>query len=231
MFNKLDGINDLVYGNLDRDSHSYMDEDNVFTKLFSQYSQIPFPTPDETYTEVSNLEQLQIKYLKKENWSKYREFMEVCDMDITEVFRNFCGKLGIEYKEMYLTKIQEKLGGLVMQLKHHYNRPRPYQFAYYSGQTNFHNFNTISGNTPAYPSGHSCQSWFMCNIIAFHNPTYKEQLLKLGHRIAHTREVMGVHYASDTAFGRQIANSLMKQPEIQKTYFTKRKQQIIGKDN
>ena len=120
MFKKLNGITDLVYGNLDRDSQTYLEKDNVFTRLFSQYSQIPYPTPDETYLEVSKLEQLQIKYMQKENWERYKDFMEVCDMDITEIFRNYCGKIGIEYKEVYLTKIQEKLGGLVMQLKHHY---------------------------------------------------------------------------------------------------------------
>ena len=114
------------------------------------------------------------------------------------------------------------MGGLIMKLKSFYNRPRPFQLAYYTNQ-DFHNFNTISGNHPSYPSGHSAQSRFICRIIAFHNPEQKEEIMRLGRRIAKTREIMGVHYQSDTTFGNEIADGLAEVKEIKDIYFNDKK--------
>ena len=106
-----------------------------------------------------------------------------------------------------------------MQLKKHYNRARPYQIAYYTGQ-DLHPFNTITGNTPAYPSGHAMQSRFLLKIVAFNFPKYKDEIKKLANDIAFTRIVMGVHFQSDNDFGFKIADKLATYPQIIDKYFT-----------
>lgn len=212
-------FSDLKYGNLNRESVSYLNEENVFTALFDDFINNPYPHLDETANEINYLMELQEQAINKPTWNKYKKFMEFCDEDMEVVFKKEFNKLGIVYKEQYLTKIQDKLGGLIMRLKKYYNRPRPYQCAYYTKQPDFHNFNTISGNHPSYPSGHASQSLFVCKVVAFHNPDKKEELMRLAHRIGKTREVMGVHFPSDTKFANQIIKSLCQNKTIRDIYF------------
>jgi len=214
---KIEKPKHLVYGNLDRDSLEYLKEENVFTNLYDKFIKFPYPNIVKTFDEINDLIDLQNKAIKKKTWENYAKFMYEVDESIDDLFMKECNKLGIEYKQQYLNKIQDKLGGLVMRLKQYYNRPRPYQVAYYTDQ-DFHNFNTFSGNTPAYPSGHATQSYFTALIISHHNPEHSQSLLKLAERITKAREVMGVHYASDSYFGKTIAESLCKHKSIKDIY-------------
>ena len=118
----------------------------------------------------------------------------------------------------YLENIQETLGVLIMRLKQHYNRARPYQVAYYTNQ-NLHPFFTASGNTPAYPSGHAAQGRFLCKVIAHHYPEKGKDLLKLSHKIANSRIALGVHFPTDNKFGFEIADTLATIPAIRGKYF------------
>jgi acid phosphatase (class A) len=127
-------------------------------------------------------------------------------------------ELGIEYHlgeeyANYINSIRDDVSSLVLRLKSYYNRPRPYQLAYYS-DLSFNPFETITGNSPAYPSGHACQSYLAVMVVADRYPEKKKELLDLGKRIADTRLVLGVHYPSDNIFGKHIAAELFKNPAI-----------------
>ena len=98
---------------------------------------------------------------------------------------------------------------IIVKLKQHYNRPRPYQFAYYSEQ-NFHPFETITGNSPSYPSGHALQGYFLCSLLAKKYPQHKTRLDLFAEMIAESRVALGVHYPSDNAFSKEISNKLMQ---------------------
>jgi membrane-associated phospholipid phosphatase len=81
----------------------------------------------------------------------------------------------------------------VMYYKHKFNRPRPSQLR------------------PSFPSGHSTQSHliahFLERAIGIKHPAY-ELLHPLGNRIAINREVMGLHYRSDSVAGEELAEKL-----------------------
>ena len=144
--------------------------------------------------------------------------------DIKKLIYRRLREIGLEWSPKnsnQLEQIQEECGTLVMNLKKHYNRARPFQMAHYTGQ-DLHPFNTISGQSPAYPSGHAFQSRFLLKIVAFNFPQYKDKIKKLAEDIAFTRIVMGVHFPSDNKFGFDIADKLATYPQIRDKYFTRK---------
>jgi len=59
----------------------------------------------------------------------------------------------------------------------------------------------------SFPSGHSLQSWLMSLFLQEVLPDYKKELYWLATRVAFNRERAGVHYPSDTAAGKFIAEA------------------------
>jgi len=218
----LNGIDTLAYGNLNIENIQYLEKKSIFDNYFDLFIDNPFPNAEETQKEIEFLMKLQEQNFQKPNWRAYKKFVLEADDDIKKLLYRKLRDIGIDwspYKANILEEIQEECGSLVMRLKQHYQRPRPFQFSYYSGQ-DFHPFNTISGNSPAYPSGHAFQSRFLLKIVAYNFPEHKENIKKLSDDIAFTRLSLGVHYPSDNKFGFEIADKISTYPQIRDKYFT-----------
>ena len=125
---------------------------------------------------------------------------------------------GEDVAEYYKRRAEGEIGLIITSLKLHYNRPRPFQVAFYTEQ-NLHPYDSVSAQSPSYPSGHAMQSFLLCNIIAYHYEEKKDQLLKIAKQIADSRIIMGVHYPSDNAFGIQVVKELMLKEDIKSKYF------------
>lgn len=61
---------------------------------------------------------------------------------------------------------------------------------------------------PAYPSGHATEAYAIAYLLQELDPPNAERYLKDAHRIAHNREIAGVHYPSDSAAGQSLARQL-----------------------
>jgi acid phosphatase (class A) len=61
---------------------------------------------------------------------------------------------------------------------------------------------------PSYPSGHSIEVYMIANILSDKYPNKKEDLFRIADKIAKNRELAGVHYRSDTQFGKYLAKKL-----------------------
>ena len=75
---------------------------------------------------------------------------------------------------------------------------------------------------PAYPSGHATQSYFIALIMSTLNPEEKDTYIQDAYRIAHNREIAGVHYPSDSEAGRILAQAVydvLQDNEIYKKLF------------
>jgi hypothetical protein len=220
----LDNIENLAYGNINRDNLAYLTKESFFNDYIDIFDNKQYPNLKQTEKELDYLIKNQKEYMRKPNWSKYKAFCEACDDDIKKVIYNRLNEIGLRFtKEMSntLEEVQELVGALVMHLKVHYQRARPYQVSYYTGQK-LHPMHTISGSSPAYPSGHALQSRFLLKIVAFNFPQFKDEIKKLADDIAFTRIVMGVHYPSDNNFGFEIADKLATYPKIRDLYFSRR---------
>lgn len=196
--------------------------DNVFTKEFNNLSLIPYPNFIDSCEELNTIQQIQNNTKSKQNYASIMDFCDQWDSDLMGATKYWLNKLEIpnndEYIE-YLANINEELGGLIMKLKNHYNRARPYQYAFYSNKNDFHPNESLSGNSPAYPSGHASQSYFLLSIVANHYEDKKDELMTLAKRIADSRVILGIHFPSDNDFGVMIAKELMSLDNIKQEFF------------
>lgn len=74
---------------------------------------------------------------------------------------------------------------------------------------------------PAYPSGHATQSYLVALILSDLDPTHTEDYISSSYRIAHNREIAGLHYPSDSEAGRSLAQQyydLLSQTEWYKIH-------------
>lgn len=215
-------MTDLHYGNISVENLKYLEMDNLFTKHFNHFSLVPYPNFLDSCEELTTIQGVQNTAKSKDNYESIMKFCDQWDSDLMGAIKYWLNKLDIpnndEYID-YLANTSEQLGGLIMKLKNHYNRARPYQYAFYSNKNDFHPNDTLSGNTPAYPSGHASQSYFILSIVANHYEDKRDDLMKLAKRISDSRVVMGVHFPSDNEFGVMIAKELMELEDIKKEYF------------
>jgi hypothetical protein len=214
----IDTLKALKYGYMDISLHKESLNETFLTKYLDDFSSIEYPQLYDTYQEIEQLKRLQKKVISSPKLKTMMKFFRDCDEDIHKVFEKEFKVIGVKYNGDFLQNIQDELGGLVLRLKNHYSRPRPFQFAYY-GEQNFHPFPTLSGNSPSYPSGHACQSHFLMEVMAHRNPSKRKSLRALAKKIADTRIAMGIHYPSDNDFGKKIAMTLKDYPEVRDRYF------------
>ena len=207
----------LVYGNVDKEGLKYLQSKNLFTSKFDLFSKFSYPNYEETQKEINSIITAQSSLNSFSNSNASKQFMLDADAGLEILFKKQLPKIGLKLTDKYidqLFKITDDLCALVMQLKNHYQRPRPYQVAWYSKQ-DLHPFETQSGHSPAFPSGHSCQAHFLCLVIGKHNPNFDAKLKEFANEVAYSRITLGVHYPSDNECGKNIAYALFKMSDVQ----------------
>ena len=97
--------------------------------------------------------------------------------------------------------------------KFRFNRIRPYELEPRLG-------NLETPNFPAYPSGHSGNSWVAAYVYAELLPEHRELFERNAADMAYSREILGVHYASDSEsgrlFARQLVDRLLERPAFRR---------------
>jgi acid phosphatase (class A) len=66
-------------------------------------------------------------------------------------------------------------------------------------------------NWAAYPSGHAANSYVNAFLFSELLPEFTDFFVKDAYDMAHSREIIGVHYPSDSESGRVLAQQLVKQ--------------------
>ena len=90
-------------------------------------------------------------------------------------------------------------------LKDVINRPRPYQLAK-AYNLELYPLIRTDAMTAAYPSGHALTAFVMSEHYSRKYPEIASEVRDLGKRIARSREVVGIHYPSDTKISRYICD-------------------------
>jgi hypothetical protein len=215
-------MTELRYGNLTKELQSQLGVKNIFTEYLSEFSFIEYPNYYESSQEIITIIKAQESAEKSGKWEAIKSFCELWDADLISALEKTLDMLDIPFDDEYieyLTKVTEDLGVFIVQLKNHYQRPRPFQVAFYTEQ-DLHPYDSVSAQSPSYPSGHAMQSFFICNIIAYHYEDKKEQILKIAKQITDSRIIMGIHYPSDNDFGIQVVKELMLKDDIKEKYFS-----------
>lgn len=162
-------------------------------RYFIYYPTIPL-YPD-NYTEINLVKDLvnkndvyYINLFKKTDIHPCYAFKEIIPTDCNEL-RNIIEKPHIIFTMFFLKLL--------------FNRARPWQI---DNKLNIKKSKTA--HTPAFPSGHCIQSFYLANVLSLEFPEKKEKLINLAKNIALSRVYAGLHFPSDNEFGEKIANIL-----------------------
>lgn len=109
----------------------------------------------------------------------------------------------------------------IWSLKFRYNRIRPHRLEPRLEALEDANF-------PAYPSGHSSNSFVAALVYAELLPEHRELFLRNAGELAFSRELLGVHYASDSTSGRRFAEKFLE--EISKVPAFERDLEVARKE-
>lgn len=200
----IDKIKSVVYTNEpipdERRKHILYSKTKGLLKDFNynRFKEIPFPTNNsiQTYSELLFLRDL----------PQDEEFVKVND-DIEGVFRKVCKDHNIEYPENLVNELFFASLGIILDLKYHYNRPRPSQLAKEYG-INIGGIQMESMKTPAYPSGHSTQGFLIGKILQTKLPIKTDAFLQAAHRISYSRNIARAHYLSDSKMGEVLGSEM-----------------------
>ena len=106
--------------------------------------------------------------------------------------------------------LDPKIINLIMTYKYIYNRARPYQVA--PKLINKENGTLLisqTADTPAYPSGHAFQAYYLAKILSKKFPKKKDELMKLAKRVSDARILAGLHFPSDRDFAYWLVDNLL----------------------
>ena len=125
--------------------------------------------------------------------------------DVKKVFEKYCKDNNLKYDKEYYSKILKESQRIILKLKYHYNRPRPYQIAEYYGISDFKIHNLDSAKTPSYPSGHTTQAHLIAELLGKEHSGHYTQLKQLADFVSESRLMARAHYPSDCRFGKEVA--------------------------
>jgi membrane-associated phospholipid phosphatase len=129
-------------------------------------------------------------------------FFRMTDMNPAAAFMNVIKSDEMTVDEMNCIMTSTRVMFVTKMLKWIYNRPRPAQIATeYINDKNGTLLPSGSADTPAYPSGHAVQTYYLAKILARRFPAKTQAVMEIATKCANIRIMMGLHYPSDRDFG------------------------------
>lgn len=202
-------LDKVVYGNATQEQLSYLG-DSRWNGFVRHVSKQPFPANSslETESEIKELVKYQ-NLLKMQNNKVLEKYLSY---DVSNPFILYKMLLkereGKNFDEV-IDQMTEELKKVVLLIKFHYQRPRPYQLAYYF-KLPLNPYPSISALSPSYPSGHALQAYAMASYFSRLYPNSKKELYSIAEDISVSRMFLGLHYPSDTNFGKQVGELVVK---------------------
>ena len=168
--------------------------------MFKDFDVKPFkkkkPPVDSGYTTRTEINELKKIPLKK-------DFVKKFD-NIESAFAKTAKEQGVEdYDKSIAKKLIKESAPVILKLKKHHNRPRPYEL-----DKNLSAFVMKSMKTPSYPSGHSVQGVLIGSALKMKYG--KSAFMQTAKNISYSRRVAHAHYKSDSKMGEELGNSMYK---------------------
>ena len=182
--------------------------------------EFPANSSAQTRAELDFLLELQAKQRSPENVARskslagvfYRVTTKPGDEDYERMRRNlfFVGRdLGDWFAPETLPKTAELMARVqsdatyyIWAFKYRYDRLRPYDL-----DTRIEKLETP--NFPAYPSAHSGNSWVAAYVFSELLPAHRDVFERGAAEMAFSREILGVHFPSDSTSGRALARQIV----------------------
>jgi len=131
----------------------------------------------------------------------YLELFKKTDETVVNAFQEI-----VEINREELNKVVQSPYLLIvtLSLKTLINRARPKQI-----NTELNIQKSLTANTPAYPSGHCIQAYYLAKYLSNEYPDRSDEFFKLAEDCALSRVYAGLHYPSDNEFGKYIALNIL----------------------
>jgi acid phosphatase (class A) len=112
-----------------------------------------------------------------------------------------------------LGQVYQDASYFIWTLKYKYARIRPYTI-----DPTVHNLEDT--DWPAYPSGHAGHSYVRAMVLSAIAPQYTDVFMKDAYDIAHSREIIGVHFPSDSEASRTLACQILNKLLVDKKFIS-----------
>ena len=160
------------------------------------------PPSDNSFNTMKEIKDLKKIPLRKDFVKKYD--------DIEAAFKKTAEEQGVkDYDKKIPAKIIKDSAPIILELKKHFNRPRPKVLAK-KMNIKLDDYEMESMKTPSYPSGHSVQGILIAKVLGDKYPKAKSAFAKTGENISYSRRVAHAHYKSDSKMGEKLGNSMFK---------------------
>lgn len=129
-------------------------------------------------------------------------FFRMTDMNPAAPFINVIKPDEMTLEDMDKIMTSSRVMFVTKMLKWKYNRARPAQIApELINEKNGTLLHSESAATPAYPSGHAVQAYYLAKILARRFPAKTHAVMEIATKCANIRIMAGHHYPSDRDFG------------------------------
>jgi hypothetical protein len=208
----------LGYGNPNQNHLSWINKESYLDSLFAELTQFSFPknSSEATKEELNYLiQRIKETQLDKEKQELYQTF----DVYLDEYYINFLSQYNIpkEKVEPIIESIHDDIKPITVKLKYFFQRPRPYQLAYYY-KLKLMPFMTLGADSPSFPSGHAIESKVLSEVLGNMFPEIYVPLSKIAEDVCESRIGLGVHYQSDIDVGVYVAEKICETKEFMIKY-------------
>jgi hypothetical protein len=168
--------------------------------MFKDFDKKPFkkkkPPVDSGYTTRTEINELKKIPLRK-------EFVKKFDNQ-EKAFKDTAEREGIkDYDKKIAARLIKDSAPVILELKKHHNRPRPYDL-----DKSMAHYKMKSMETPSYPSGHSVQGMLIGKVLSDKYPKSRKGFMATAKNISYSRRVARAHYKSDSKMGEELGNSM-----------------------
>lgn len=211
-------INELQYGNPDRKNFYYLNTATYLDTLLPELQSLPFPANDSEETKAELQELVNTTNQLADNEELAMRF-DLYDTSFEKYMAESLAQSGVPLGDVdvLLQSIKNDIKPLLVKLKYHYQRVRPYQLSKMLGMELI-SYKSTAADSPSYPSGHAFQSRVYAEVLGNRYPQFHKALHDLATDIMWSRIYMGVHYMSDCQFADYAASVVCNHPEFRKKY-------------
>jgi len=180
------------------------------------YKKILAPPPANTSQQVQRELDL-VSYATLHRTDKEIEFLLKMDEDMDQFYEELLRKYNLKYPRRYIYLFYDIVEPILMNVKNHWNRPRPKQLGDMYG-IKIDRIVTKTIHTASYPSGHTVYSKLVANILIGIYPQLADKLDNIAKNTGIARVKQGVHYPSDNVAGFEFSNFVYSklQPKLGK---------------
>ena len=211
-------LNELYFRNPNRKNFRKLNTETYLDTLLTELTNYPYPENDseQALTELNDLVVLTDGIANSPDLLKR---FAAYDSNLEEAVVYALEKAGVNRAEVekIVQDLKEDVGPLLVKVKYHYQRIRPYQLALYRNVP-LYPFRSVAADSPSYPSGHAFQSSVYLQVLGNKYPAYYKLIHELTNDVIYSRMYLGLHFASDCDFAIYMAEAVANHPEFKKKY-------------